>query len=87
MLNIIDFLNNDSVVLIGVFTPVILTLVSLCKTYVSNPKYYPVLSVVFGLALSVVFSGLALPYAILLGVLAGASASGFYSGVKAVVVN
>ena len=84
-MNIVDFLNNDSVVLIAVFTPIILAVVSLAKQWVANSKWYPIVSVLVGIILAVSFSGLTVSFAVLLGVLAGLSASGLYSGAKAVV--
>lgn len=84
MNNIIDFLTSSSITLIAVFTPVIVAVVAVFKNWIENTKWYPIIAVVAGILLAVFFSGLALSWAILLGVLAGLSASGLYSGVKTI---
>lgn len=85
-MTIIDFLNNSSVLLIASFTPVILAAVELAKKWISNERYYPIIAILTGVILSWFFSGIVeTAYRILLGVLAGFSAAGLYSGTKTVI--
>lgn len=84
-MNIIEFFSSSSVLLITAFTPIILAGVEVSKKWVANDRYYPIISLVLGVLLAYFFSGIIeLPYRILLGVLAGLSASGLYSGTRAV---
>lgn len=84
-MNIVDFLTTTSVGLIAVFTPVIIGLVQVVKMWVSNEKVYPLAAIIFGIILGTFFGGFIYPtYNVLLGVIAGLSAAGLYSGTRAV---
>lgn len=82
MNNIVEFLTQTSISTITVFVPIIIAAVTIFKTYVTNTKYAPIAAVVFGAILGYFFAGFTVPLNLLLGVIAGLTASGLYSGTK-----
>jgi hypothetical protein len=67
--------------------PVIIGLVEVCKRWIADDRWYPIIALVFGIGIN-----LAIAYetqtdyllATLVGLVAGLAASGLYSGGKAV---
>lgn len=79
-----SFITN-TVGLIALFTPIILAIVQIAKSWISNERWYPIVAIATGVVLAYLFSGIpSATWSILLGVLAGLSASGLYSGTRAV---
>ncbi len=66
--------------------PVVLALVQMCKAWVKDKRYWPLLALAWGLALNL-FAAYALPsdwrQAVVYGVVAGLAASGLYATAKA----
>jgi hypothetical protein len=85
-MTILDFISGSSLLLIAAFTPIIVGLVALTKLYIDS-RWAPLIAVTVGIILSIFFSGLAISWAVLLGLLAGLSAAGLYSGVKTTAGN
>jgi len=84
----VNELLNEAVGLAVVMTPIIAILVELVKSAHINKQFLPLISIVLGIAMGVVFS-----YAMsadvflygLAGLLSGASASGLYDVTKSVL--
>ena len=63
--------------------PVVLALTSLLKSYI-EPRWSPLISIGLGIAGAFLVPAITVPLTILQGVLIGVTASGIYSGGKAV---
>ncbi len=71
---------SDFIGLAGI--PLIVALVQVAKSWVSEDRYYPVLAVAMGLILNLGIAqarGADLPTAMMMGLVAGLAASGLYS--------
>lgn len=64
--------------------PVVMGLTAIFKSFVSDGRYAPIASLVLGIALAFVVPAATAALTILQGVLIGLTASGLYSGVKAI---
>lgn len=85
-MELISIFTESSVVTVGILSPIILAIVELAKSSGLNTRYAGIGSVVLGAVLGAFFIGEeALSTNIFIGIIAGLTASGFYSGVKATV--
>lgn len=75
----------DNELFILVLVPILIgVLEAIKKTEIINVKYIPVLSLVLGVLLGIVFSGFELRDGILSGLFIGLSAVGLFSGTRSV---
>jgi predicted RND superfamily exporter protein len=65
--------------------PIIVALVQVFKVWILDSRFYPMLSIVFGLIFNIGIAwrlGIDLTSAIVMGIIAGMSAAGLYSGLQ-----
>ena len=76
---------DANVAIAGGGVAIVIGLVALCKPFVGDKRFWPVLGLAFGLVLNIglaYFRATDMTTAVILGVMSGLSASGLYSGVK-----
>ena len=82
----VKFVSETAIAFIIVLTPIIVAIVSVAKSSGLNSRYAPLLSLVVGLSLGLLYGGFVNEYFNgLAGLLAGLVASGTYSAVKKTV--
>lgn len=85
MNNVVTLVSSVSIVaaFLGGITVALTQLVK--SVWITNTRYAPLVSLVVGVILAYLFIGeLDVPFRVLVGIIIGLTASGFYSGVKTV---
>lgn len=65
--------------------PVVVALTSIIKAFILDSRFYPVISIGLGMALSILVLPSSIAVSVVSGLIIGLTASGAYSGVKSMV--
>jgi hypothetical protein len=84
-MNFIDFVSDVSLGFIAVGAVVVTALVGVAKKVGLRSRYAPLVALIFGITIGIVYGGYSTAYNVLLGVLTACSSMGLYSGVKKTV--